>query len=183
MGNLLHKKKVGIIGFGRIGRSVADLLTPFNVEIAFYDVNQPLPPFPGVQKTMDDLLQWADGRLLLLLFGDANPQALRRLQAISETTPLRAVQVVGTGSHGDAVEHVLDPHGHLQGACHVFGHAWALVRPDSYVAATGESIDSTLVHAIGMSLGLHEELKRPQGDVYSVRHGAEPGSLEATETA
>ena len=68
---------------------------------------------------------------------------------------------------------------HLQGACHVFGHAWALVRPDSYVAATGESIDSTLVHAIGKALGLHEELKRPLGDVYSVRHGAEPGSLEA----
>jgi 3-(3-hydroxy-phenyl)propionate hydroxylase len=137
----------------------------------------------GSKGCVNDLLQWADGRLLLLLFGDANPQALRRLQAISETTPLRAVQVVGTGSHGDAVEHVLDPHGHLQGACHVFCHAWALVRPDSYVAATGESIDSTLVHAIGMSLGLHEELKRPQGDVYSVRHGAEPGSLEATETA
>ena len=49
--------------------------------------------------------------------------------------------------------------GHLQGACHVFGHAWALVRPDSYVAATGESVDATLVHAVGKALGtaLEEE--------------------------
>ena len=133
----------------------------------------------GSKGCVNDLLRWADGRLLLLLFGDANPQALRRLQAIGETTPLRSVQVVGTGGTANAVEHVQDPHGHLQGACHVFGHAWALVRPDSYVAATGESIDSTLVHAIGKSLGLHEELKPPQGDVHSVQHGAEPGSMEA----
>ena len=52
-----------------------------------------------------------------------------------------------------AAEYVRDPKGHLQGACHVFGHAWALVRPDSYVAATGESIDAKLVHAVGLALG------------------------------
>ena len=50
-----------------------------------------------------------------------------------------------------------DPKGHLQGACHVFGHAWALVRPDAYVAATGEAVDSHLVHAIGCALGARLE--------------------------
>ena len=35
----------------------------------------------------------------------------------------------------------------------MFGHAWALVRPDAYVAATGESVDASLVHAIGQALG------------------------------
>ena len=53
-------------------------------------------------------------------------------------------------------EHVRDPQGHLQGACHVFGHAWALVRPDSYVAATGEGIDASLVRAVETALGLKE---------------------------
>ena len=53
-----------------------------------------------------------------------------------------------------------DPQGHLQGACHVFGHAWALVRPDSYVAATGESVDAALVHAVGQALGAALEEER-----------------------
>lgn len=38
MGNLLSEKKVGIIGFGRIGQKVAALLTPFDCEIRYYDV-------------------------------------------------------------------------------------------------------------------------------------------------
>jgi D-3-phosphoglycerate dehydrogenase / 2-oxoglutarate reductase len=40
MGNLLTGKNVGIIGFGRIGRKVADLLAPFNCGITWYDVDQ-----------------------------------------------------------------------------------------------------------------------------------------------
>jgi 3-(3-hydroxy-phenyl)propionate hydroxylase len=69
------------------------------------------------------------------------------------------VQVLGTDDEPGALEHVRDPKGHLQGACHVFGHAWALVRPDSYVAATGETVDASLVHAVGQALGaaLEEE--------------------------
>ena len=107
----------------------------------------------GSRGTVNDLLQWADGRLLLLVFGESAPAALARLRALGETAALRSVQVVGADDTPAAREHVRDPQGHLQGACHVFGHAWALVRPDSYVAATGESIDATLVHAIGKALG------------------------------
>ena len=33
MGNLLHGKNVGIVGFGKIGRTVAHLLEPFGVNI------------------------------------------------------------------------------------------------------------------------------------------------------
>jgi 3-(3-hydroxy-phenyl)propionate hydroxylase len=79
--------------------------------------------------------------------------ALERLRSLAETAPLRCVQVLGPGGQPGRVEHVRDPKGHLQGACHVFGHAWALVRPDSYVAATGESVDASLVHAVGQALG------------------------------
>lgn len=111
----------------------------------------------GSHGTMNELLQWADANLLVLLFGDASRGSLERLRALSETAPVRCIQVLGAEGSAGAVEHVRDPQGHLQGACHVFGHAWALIRPDSYVAATGESIDASLVHAVGCSLGAELE--------------------------
>jgi D-3-phosphoglycerate dehydrogenase len=37
-GNELLNKKIAIVGFGRIGRRVAELLKPFNVNIVVYDV-------------------------------------------------------------------------------------------------------------------------------------------------
>jgi D-3-phosphoglycerate dehydrogenase / 2-oxoglutarate reductase len=37
MGNLLNGKKVGIIGFGRIGKKTAELLMAFGCELGFYD--------------------------------------------------------------------------------------------------------------------------------------------------
>ncbi|EJL85279.1 2-polyprenyl-6-methoxyphenol hydroxylase-like oxidoreductase [Polaromonas sp. CF318] len=100
-----------------------------------------------------DLLGWAHGRLLLLTFGDVSAAALARLGALSVEAGLRCVQVVGPGEKAAAVEHVVDVQGHLQATCHVFGHAWALLRPDGHVAATGESVDASLVHAVAAALG------------------------------
>ncbi len=60
MGNLLSNKKVGIIGFGRIGRKVIELLAPFGCEIAYTD------PFVevelmGLKKlSIKELLEWSD---------------------------------------------------------------------------------------------------------------------------
>ena len=60
MGNLLHKKRVGIKGFGRIGKNVAVLLLPFGCEIAYAD------PFVedgqlGLRRLcLEELLAWAD---------------------------------------------------------------------------------------------------------------------------
>lgn len=107
----------------------------------------------GSAGTVNDLLQWADGRLLVLLFGSASRSDLRHLQALAQAAPLVCVQVVGQGDTAAAREHVLDPKGHLRGACHVFGHTWALVRPDSYVAATGQDVDASLVRAVSRALG------------------------------
>lgn len=107
----------------------------------------------GGTGVVNDLLRWTDGRLLLLVFGDASTIALERLRSLSEHAPVRCVQVIGPDDPPGALEYVRDPKGHLQGACHVFGHAWALIRPDAYVAATGESVDATLVHAVGKALG------------------------------
>lgn len=105
---------------------------------------------PGV---VNDLLRWAGGHLLLLAFGDPGREGLARLRELSRVAPLRCVQVLGPQGRAGAMEHVRDPQGHLQGACHVFGHAWALVRPDAYVAATGEAIDASVIHAVAQALG------------------------------
>jgi 3-(3-hydroxy-phenyl)propionate hydroxylase len=107
----------------------------------------------GSQGTVNDLLGWARGRLLLLVFGESSAQDYERLRALGETAPVCTVQVLGADDPADVIEHVRDREGHLQGACHVFGHSWALVRPDSYIAATGESIDAKLVHAVGKAIG------------------------------
>ncbi len=111
----------------------------------------------GSKGTVNDLLRWADGRMLLLLFGGFSRQSLDRVHALAEAAPLCCAQVLGIDEPPGALEHVRDPKGHLQATCHVFGHAWALVRPDAYVAATGEAIDAHLVDALGKSLGAVEE--------------------------
>ena len=60
MGSLLCGKKVGIIGFGKIGRKVAELLKSFHCEIAYCD------PFVGKNilgcrnLPKEELLIWAD---------------------------------------------------------------------------------------------------------------------------
>ncbi len=108
----------------------------------------------GSQGCVNDLLQWADGRLLLLVFGDQSAQARQRLANLTREAPVRCVQVLGADARTQSRETVRDPLGYLQGACYVFGHAWALVRPDGYLAATGESVDSALVHAIAHALAI-----------------------------
>ncbi|MBU7576029.1 MAG: FAD-dependent oxidoreductase [Hydrogenophaga sp.] len=108
----------------------------------------------GSTGQVNDLLNWAQGDLLVLVFGDLAPAALQRLRRLCLDAPVRSVQVLGSDGAAQALEHVRDPKGHLQGACHVFGHAWALVRPDGYLAATGETINARLVTAIERSLGL-----------------------------
>jgi 3-(3-hydroxy-phenyl)propionate hydroxylase len=110
----------------------------------------------GSPGNVNDLLRWADGRLVLLWFGDIDRASLGRIRALAESAPMVAIQVLGRNGEPSAIEHVLDPEGHLRNACHVFGHAWALVRPDAYVAATGESVDAALVDAVSRCLGTAE---------------------------
>jgi len=56
-----------------------------------------------------------------------------------------------------AREHLRDPQGHLRGACGLAAGSdpgWALVRPDGYLAASGNAIDGQLIQAVGLALGL-----------------------------
>jgi D-3-phosphoglycerate dehydrogenase len=58
MGNLLNKKKVGIIGLGRIGQKTAQLLNVFGVELGYYDIVE----IETTAKRMgfNEILGWAD---------------------------------------------------------------------------------------------------------------------------
>ena len=108
----------------------------------------------GGSGTMTDLLEWASGDLLVLVFGDISPAGSERLRQLGTHTPVRCVQVLEADANAQAVEHVIDPQGHLQGACHVFGRAWAVLRPDGYLAGTGEAVDASLVHTIEHALSM-----------------------------
>ncbi len=107
----------------------------------------------GSRGELIELMKWSGARLLLLVFGDLTGPAAQRLQKLSKDADLRCVQVIAPGGHAAAREHVIDTQGHLQATCHVFGHAWALLRPDGYLVATGESVDASLGHALTTALG------------------------------
>ncbi len=110
---------------------------------------------------LNDLLTWADGRLLVLAFGPLSRNALQHLRQITQWAPVRCVQVVNRRAEAQAREHIIDRNarasGQLRRATGVppeASAAWALVRPDAYVAATGEGINGSLIRAIQTSLGL-----------------------------
>jgi D-3-phosphoglycerate dehydrogenase len=60
MGNLLSGKKVGIVGFGRIGQNVASLLKSFGSQLAYYDVVQKESQTGVMFMSLDNLLAWSD---------------------------------------------------------------------------------------------------------------------------
>ena len=108
---------------------------------------------PQDKGTLSDLLNWADGRLLVLVFGTLKRSEIQKLTLLSISTPVRVVQVV----HKDAaqvVEHVMDPHKHLRKACQAASTGWVLIRPDAYLAARGRDVDSQLIKAIAQALAL-----------------------------
>lgn len=57
-GSMLKDKKIGIIGMGRIGHRVADLLSAFQVGIAYTDVEKKDIGYQYMEK--NELLEWAD---------------------------------------------------------------------------------------------------------------------------
>ncbi len=112
----------------------------------------------GSPGTLCDLLGWAQGRLLLLVFGSLTFAAAARLQALAATPGVRCVQVLAANDQASAIEHIRDPQGHVRATCQVsaipISAAWALLRPDSYIAATGEKIDAALARAVATALGV-----------------------------
>lgn len=58
MGNTLKGKKMGIIGFGRIGSRVADVFAPLGVDIAYSDIAVQTAKYHKMP--LAELLAWAD---------------------------------------------------------------------------------------------------------------------------
>ncbi|MBI5050045.1 MAG: phosphoglycerate dehydrogenase [Nitrospirae bacterium] len=59
-GNLLSEKKVGIIGFGKIGQKVAELLMPFGCEIVCYDIRTEDKELKIKIASLDEILRTSD---------------------------------------------------------------------------------------------------------------------------
>jgi D-3-phosphoglycerate dehydrogenase len=59
-GRLLCGKKVGIIGFGRIGQKVSELLSAFDVELAYCDIEDKKNEITSIRKGLDEIIGWAD---------------------------------------------------------------------------------------------------------------------------
>ena len=110
----------------------------------------------GKPGCLNDLIQWADGRLLILVFGPQTKAAFKRLQALSVSgLPVRCVQVLAKGQVAQAREHLLDTQHRLQNACGtVPAGGWALIRPDGYLADAGKGVNGELIGAVATSLGL-----------------------------
>ena len=100
-----------------------------------------------------DLLQWANRRLLLLVFGELSRKEITKLQSISALAAVYAVQVVHK-KHADVLEHVMDKNKTLRSACQCEKAQWALLRPDAYLAAKGKAINGQLVKALATALAL-----------------------------
>jgi 3-(3-hydroxy-phenyl)propionate hydroxylase len=122
------------------------------------------------QACLNDLLRWAGAHPLLLVFGDANgqlgTQQTARLRTLARASGVRIVQVAAQRTQVRAREAVLDAPGLLLQACGLplaphLGSVktssvlcrWALLRPDSYLAAHGSQLGASLVHAIARCAG------------------------------
>ena len=101
--------------------------------------------------TLNDLLLWCEGRMLLLVFGRIPAMDVPRLRELALRLPVRVVQVLGPKvtvkaglksqdeARPVAVEHVYDLHGHLRQATLAQTHRWVVIRPDAYVVGSGPS--------------------------------------------
>ena len=101
---------------------------------------------------LNDLIRWADGRLLLLIFGSISKGDIQNLQQLSQQWPVRVVQVVTPNAYAQSIEHVVDNQGHLKTASHLKDHQSALIRPDNYLAAHGTGVDARLTLAAQRAL-------------------------------
>jgi 3-(3-hydroxy-phenyl)propionate hydroxylase len=129
----------------------------------------------GTAACLNDLLRWAGTRPLLLVFGDASghlhSSAIAKLRALASASNVRAVHVVAKHSQAQVCETVVDAPGLLASACGLPANIpaapglpaqiseatsacqWALLRPDSYLAARGSQLGSALLAAIARCAG------------------------------
>lgn len=95
----LHGKRVGVVGHGRIGRSVVRRLRGFDTDIKVFDpVAPPAPPLACA--TLDELLGWAD---VVTLHAPLTP-ATRGLIGAPQLAAMRPGAVLVNTSRGALVD-------------------------------------------------------------------------------
>jgi 3-(3-hydroxy-phenyl)propionate hydroxylase len=104
--------------------------------------------------SLADLIQWANGRMLLLVFGSLGRKELAKLQSLSIAANVYVVQVTHR-KPGQVTEHVMDTDKSLRQACRAEKSQWALIRPDAYLAAKGKAINGQLVKALAQAMAMH----------------------------
>lgn len=113
MGNLLCGKKVGIIGFGRIGKGVAGFMRAFGCEIAYADPYVEIPFENARRASLDELLGWADIVTLHLSTGE-------KVMGLNEFRQMKKGAWFVNVSRGSVVDeealYVVLQEGHLAGA-------------------------------------------------------------------
>jgi 3-(3-hydroxy-phenyl)propionate hydroxylase len=106
----------------------------------------------GSSGDVADLLTWAQGHVLLLVFGLLDEKETLQVRKLARQTGARCVQVVPKAALATAKEHVVDRHGHLSDCAG--NPRWAMVRPDSYLLATGQQLDTAaLMSAVRSATG------------------------------
>ncbi len=92
--------------------------------------------------TLNDLINWCEGRFLLLVFGRIAAMDVPRLRKLAHRLPVRVIQVVRPDALGltqpVAVEHVHDINGLLRKAVQAQALKWVVIRPDAYLAGCGD---------------------------------------------
>ena len=105
----------------------------------------------GSAGELADLLRWAQTCLLLLVFGELTRAQAKQISRLAVKHPLRCVQVLEPGQQAGAIEIVQDTAGHLT-RCFKPA-AWALLRGDSYLVATGRHFDHSISAATQTGFG------------------------------
>jgi 3-(3-hydroxy-phenyl)propionate hydroxylase len=147
------------------GHTVLSSHSVQNIALQWASCTGSVPP-----GSLNDLLRWAGSRPLLLVWGDSryriNTKALARIKQLTRTTGVCAVQIAATQVQVHVLEAALDPEDQLLKACGLVvgpqtvpSHLqppcrWALLRPDSYLAAHGNALDSSLVQAVARCAGM-----------------------------
>jgi 3-(3-hydroxy-phenyl)propionate hydroxylase len=106
----------------------------------------------GSPGQLNQLLQWAGGLPLLLLWAhNASYELLQAVKQRSQAGQLRAV-LVSAKAQGEFKEQIVDAQGKLLQACGGDGKtSWALIRPDSYLAARGAQASDKAVLAAALA--------------------------------
>jgi len=183
-GSLLRGKRLGIIGLGRIGKRVAEMLLAFGVEVAGTDIQ---PDHRWLQKNqvtlvnLEELLKQSEILLLHVSYTAGNEQLIGKKEM--QTMP-KGAYIINT-SRGEVVDHdalySMLTNGHLSGAAlDVFKqepYTGPLTELDnviltphigSYTRETRLEMETQAVKNLLSALNIHgdSELKKP-GSVIS----------------